>query len=285
MDTSKDTLGDRMKQYEASTTEQYFMRTLPLYARIDGRAFHTFTRGLESQFSTVGNYAHQFSKAMQYSCAELVKEFNADLGFVQSDEISLGWKSVEKAPFEGRIFKLESVIASQATGFFYKFALDESMDAEQGLSSDRLKLRERVLKICPTFDCRVYQVPSLEELVNCFVWRENDAIKNSISSYAMEFYSTKQLMKKNQKDRLELLDEDGHPWRDLPIQMRRGTYFARKVKNFTGPQGDYVRTIVEEVFTHEQLAKIDNKVGYVFGWEEPILVDRSNNNGDARRIV
>ena len=286
MSDSKDTLGDRMKRYEAATTENYFMQGLPLYARIDGRAFHTFTRGLESQFKSAGNGANQFFKAMQYVCKGLVDELNADIGFTQSDEISLGWKNVEKAPFDGRIFKLESVIASQATGYFYKFALDGRLDPYYSLSNDRIKLRERVLNICPTFDCRIYQVPSLDELVNCFVWRENDAIKNSISSYAMEFYSSKQLHQKNQKDRLEMLDEDGHPWRDLPIELRRGTYFARKNKTYDGPEGQYIRTIVEEVFTHEQLAKIENKVGYVFEGEEPVLLQRSlGESGEARKVI
>jgi tRNA(His) 5'-end guanylyltransferase len=273
----KDSLGDRMKQYEATITERYFMQDLPVYARVDGRAFHTFSKGLESQFPTAGNESHQLFKAMQYTCRELVKEFNADVGFVQSDEISLGWTDIKKAPFDKRIFKLESVIASQATGFFYKFALDESLDDSfGGLNDDRVKIRDKVLRICPTFDCRVFQVPSLNELVNCFVWRENDAIKNSVSSYSLEFFSHRELENKTSEDRIKMLEQIGHPWEELPIELRRGTYYKRILHEYKPANGEpYVRSSIDEVFSHDKLAKIANKVEYIFFDAEPIKVTNS----------
>lgn len=285
----KDSLGDRMKEYEAAETERYFMRGLPLYARIDGRAFHTFTRGLESQFPTSTDTHHQLFKAMQYVCRRLVDKLNADMGFVQSDEISLGWKDIKSAPFDGRIFKLESVIASQATGFFYRFAFSQEFDddrcnPESSCSVDRTILQDRIFSIVPTFDCRVFQVPNIMELVNLFVWRENDAIKNSVSSYAQEFFSANELNGKTQTARMEMLREAGHDWHELPLTVKRGTYYARRNKTISGPEGDYVRTVVEEKFDHEQLAKIENKVGYFFNDEEPVLINRSNNNGDVRIV-
>ena len=99
-----DNLGDRMKRYEALTTSVMLMENLPIYARIDGRAFHSFCRGLDKPFDL------EFVKVMQNTCQELVLNTNAILGYVQSDEISLAWLDSTKAPFDGRLFKLESVL-------------------------------------------------------------------------------------------------------------------------------------------------------------------------------
>ena len=107
-----ETLGDRMKAFESITTSTTLMPHTPVYARIDGRAFHTFCRGFEKPFS------RSFVTAMQETCKELVVKTGAIVGFVQSDEISLGWEDYTKAPFNGRLFKLQSVLASIASTAF-----------------------------------------------------------------------------------------------------------------------------------------------------------------------
>ena len=252
--SDKDSLGDRMKQYEAATTEQYFMPGLPLYARLDGRAFHTFTRGLGKPYPGARNVDFSFFNLMALLCQALVKETNADLGYVQSDEISLGWKDVKTAPFDGRKFKIESVFASLAGAHFMRLIHqpDEELFKE---------IQKRAALHVPCFDCRVFQLPNLVELANVFVWRENDAIKNSISSYAMEFFSDKELHGKDQKDRLEMLRDMGKPWECLLPQIRRGNYYARVNYEIEGQNGEKaVRSKISNVLTfHNQLAKIENR--------------------------
>ena len=110
-----DTLGNRMKSYENLSTSRQLMPNCPVYARIDGRAFHTLCKGLKKPYSIA------FIQTMQEVCKYLVGETGAVLGYVQSDEISLGWLDYSKAPFEGRIQKLESVLASMASAKFVQF--------------------------------------------------------------------------------------------------------------------------------------------------------------------
>ena len=275
MDYLKDTLGNRIKKYESSTTEQYFMIGLPLYARLDGRAFHTFTKGFGVPYPKTENYDLSFQILMQEVCRSLVRETNASLGYVQSDEISLGWIDVSKAPFEGRKFKLESVLASLCTSFFIKYALENKLP-ENVSKQNWGKIKNKVLQMTPSFDCRVFQVPNLIELANCFVWRENDAIKNSISSYANMIFSKNELNGKNSSERCMMLKESGYDWNELSIETRRGTYFKRNNKVFTNDKNEeYIRTVVENVFEHERLSKIANKVEYLFEGEPPIKVTTS----------
>ncbi len=275
----KDSLGDRMKQYEAVSTEQYFMPELPLYARLDGRAFHTFTRGLGKPYPGSKKEGFAFFHLMALLCQALVKDTNADLGYVQSDEISLGWKDVKTAPFDRRKFKMESVFASLAGARFMQLI-------NQPDGGTYAEIRKRAESYIPCFDCRVIQLPNLTELANMFVWRENDAIKNSISSYAMEFFSDKELAGKNQADRLEMLRGIGKPWESLLSQIRRGHYFAKTNYEIIGQSGEKaIRSKVSHVLVfHDQLAKIENKVGYLFNKEDPILLDRSlGASGDSRK--
>ena len=285
MKNEKDSLGDRMKRYEAATTEQYFMPELPLYARLDGRAFHTFTRGLGKPYPGAKNMDFTFFNLMALLCQALVKDTNADLGYVQSDEISLGWKDVKSAPFDCRKFKMESVFASLAGARFMQLINKEQETVDS--SRPFAEIRRRAEIHIPCFDCRVIQLPNLVELANAFVWRENDAIKNSISSYAMELFSDKELHGKTQKERLEMLREKGMPWESLLTCIRRGHYFAKVNYEVEGPNGEKaIRSRVDHVLVnHDQLAKIENKVGYLFDGEEPILLDRSlGESGDSRKV-
>ena len=213
-----DSLGNRMKSYEVLSTSRQLMPNCPVYARIDGRAFHTFTRGLKKPFSET------FISAMQYTCMKLVEATGANLGYVQSDEISLGWKDFTKAPFEGRIQKLESVLASMASAFFMHSVW---FDVIEQPTDDNLEAR--CMKIPPTFDCRIFNVPDMIELANCFLWRENDSIKNSISGMALNFYSHKQIQGKSGEEKIAMMKEKGYDfYRDTDEAFLRGTFYRRE---------------------------------------------------------
>jgi hypothetical protein len=47
---SKDSLGDRMKAYESLEADHLIDAEVPLVVRLDGRAFSTFTRGMNKPF-------------------------------------------------------------------------------------------------------------------------------------------------------------------------------------------------------------------------------------------
>lgn len=120
----KDDLGDRMKLYESMEAGRRLMPLLPALARIDGRAFHSFTRGMARPFDAT------FSACMVDTTAALVRDTGACMGYTQSDEITLAWHSRNahsKIWFDGRVAKMTSQLAAQATLIFYRLVLERSV--------------------------------------------------------------------------------------------------------------------------------------------------------------
>ena len=208
----KDALGDRMKMYEAAEAGRRFMPLLPILARIDGRCFSSFTRGMGRPFD------QRFVRCMVETVRKLMEETNACMGYTQSDEISLVWHSESvktQVWFDGRIAKMTSQLAAHATLHFYR-AVETIVPGY----AERL----------PTFDARVWQVPNRTEAANVFLWREWDATKNSTSMAASHYYSPKQLHGKNGPERQEMLFQKGINWNDYPTHFKRGTYVQKRVE-------------------------------------------------------
>ena len=209
-----DTLGDRMKMYEGIEADRFLMPGLPICARLDGRSFHNFTRGLKRP------YDERLSKLMIETTKALVEETKANIGYTQSDEISLVWIAPNvksETFFAGRIQKLCSVLASIATGAF---------------NANKIELLPEKKSIA-TFDCRAWNVPNIDEAVNSLRWREWDATKNSITMAASSMYSHKELQGKNGSVKQEMMFTKGVNFNDYPAFFKRGTYVQRK--NFTRP--------------------------------------------------
>lgn len=232
MSESKDSLGDRMKSYEELSTSRQLMPNCPVYARIDGRAFHTLCKGLKKPYSLA------FIDTMQEVCRYLVEETGAVLGYVQSDEISLGWVDYTKAPFEGRIQKLESVLASMASAKFVQFIEASKSSSPLNINHGIDILWHSTQIHVPSFDCRIFNVPSMVELANAFLWRENDAIKNSITGMALHFFSHKQIQGKSGEEKIAMMKEKGYDfYRDTDEAFLRGTFFQRD---------NYLKTLTDE---------------------------------------
>lgn len=208
---AKDGLGDRCKEYELAEAGRRAMRGLPLFARLDGRAFHTFTRDLKRP------YEEGMSRAMIETTRYLVHEMTALVGYTQSDEITLAWfepsQSVSDYAFDGRFQKLASVLAGMASAKFCQLIRD---------------LLPHKVDALPHFDCRVWQVPTLDDAADVFVWREDDATKNSISMAAGAHYTDAELLGKSSSAKQELLWQKGINWNDYPAFFKRGTYLQRR---------------------------------------------------------
>lgn len=208
-----DDLGDRMKLYEGAESGRRLMPLLPVLARIDGRAFHGFTRGMDRPFDA------RFSVCMLETATALVRETGACMGYTQSDEITLAWHSrttQSQIWFDGRVAKMTSQLAAQATLIFYRLVLKRMPEY-----ADRL----------PTFDARVWNVPNRTEGANALLWREWDAAKNSVSMAASAHYSHKELMGKNSRDKHDMLHAKGVNWNDYPALFRRGAYVQRRTES------------------------------------------------------
>ena len=291
-----DELGTRIKEYEALTTSRKFMKGLPVYARIDGRAFHTFCRGLNKPF------CHELVETMQEVTKFLIEETHAQLGYVQSDEISLCWLDVDKAPFDGKLFKLESVLSSLATSKFVNYIYEKYFEAYFNLKAMEKQsdphcerygyqfdceswfpLYNKVKKLNPSFDCRVFQLPNEIELANTFIWREIDAVRNSVSMLAQANFSHKELQGKDKKAMITMLEEKGIRWNELDSDLKQGAYFRRiniekyledeiwnRIPDNKKPESRYcIRSVIEK-YTLPIMKNVKNKVGVYFYGEEPI---------------
>lgn len=206
----KDKLGDRMKEYEA-LTESRLMPLLPTLARVDGRSFHTFTRGMERP------YDPRMAQAMVETAQWLAQETNACMTYTQSDEITLVWHATDPKSqiwFDGRHSKMVSQIAALATLRFYRACLE---------------LMPEYAEKMPSFDARVWQVPNTTEAANVFLWREWDATKNSITMAASSVYSHKELHGKNGSEKQEMLWQKGINWNDYPAFFKRGSFVQRRL--------------------------------------------------------
>jgi len=138
-------------------------------------------------------------------------------GYTQSDEITLAWYSKDPKSqiyFDGRIQKMCSTLAASCSVRFNRLLpeyLPEKADEE------------------PTFDCRIWQLPTREEAANVFLWREFDATKNSITMAAQSFYSHKELMGKNGSEKQEMLFQKNVNWNNYPAFFKRGSYVQRRI--------------------------------------------------------
>jgi len=188
------------------------MPLLPVMVRIDGRAFHSFVQGLERP------YDQRLSQMMIDTTKYLVQETNAVMGYCQSDEISLCYESTDpnvQIFFDGRCAKIISQLAAMTSVFFFEQCLE--------------KLPPEYAKKRPTFDCRAWNVPCRYEATNTFLWREQDATKNSISMAARAKYDHKDLVDKNGPEMQEMLFQKGINWNDYPRFFKRGTFVQRRV--------------------------------------------------------
>lgn len=223
-----DALGDRCKAFEMAEAGRKAMLGLPLLARLDGRAFHSFTRGLKRPHDP------DFVTCMLETTKALVEEFRPRVGYTQSDEITLAWLEPSggrsQYPFDGRFQKMTSVLAGYASAVFA-----------------RLVLRYLPAKAdaVPCFDCRVWQVPTIDDALDVFRWREDDAVKNSVSMLAQAHFSHRQLHEKHTRDKLIMLEERGVVWGNEPTHVKRGVYLKRRT--------------VERELTPDELARIPEK--------------------------
>lgn len=229
-----DVIGTRMKKNYESISKTKLTRRTPAIIRLDGKAFHTFTKGLERPFDEL--LMNVMAKTTKYLCENIQ---GAKIGYTQSDEISILMTDYEKfttdAWFDYEVQKIVSVSSSICTLAFAKFWEEESVsfarkyyETENTTDEDHKEFMKRLDVLTSKnfkalFDSRVFNIPK-EEVANYFYWRQKDASKNSISMLAETKFSHKQLHKKSTSDRQNMLFiEHGINWNDMPTTMKRGT--------------------------------------------------------------
>lgn len=244
-----DSLGNRMKEYE-NAYRLYLPKKLPVIIRIDGRAFHTFTKGFKRPFDEF------FQGIMSLMTKELCEAVaGVKLAYTQSDEISLlltNDDDINTEPwFNNNLQKLVSLSASIATLAFNKYY-------EAELYHDfKDDVKPYVSGIwCAQFDARAFVLPK-EEVVNYFIWRQQDATRNSIQMVAQSLYSHKELLNKNTSEQQEMIFQKGQNWNDYPTRYKRGLcYLKRKIELQAGEEtwlrNQWVADLDIPIFTQDR---------------------------------
>lgn len=195
-------LSKRMVAYEKCTVSPLPINT-PIILRVDGRAFHTFTRGMEKPFDM--GFIFNMDGVAYALCEEIM---NARIAYLQSDEISiLIYPTIEADVWFGNnVQKMTSVSASLASA-----VMSESYPGRR-----------------ITFDSRVFAVPE-KDVVNYFIWRQRDWERNSVQMLARKYYSQKELQGKSNAEMHEMIFQKGDNWNELETLLKRGRCIRKSV--------------------------------------------------------
>ena len=236
----KDSLGDRMKINYENIERRYLMRRMPTIIRVDGKAFHTFTKGFERPFDDV--FINSMWEAAVYLCENVQ---GCKMAYMQSDEISLlltDYDSLDtQAWFDKNIVKMISVSASMATMAFNNAFITRAgqhifhhrniPDDERAVFNNRIKVAGTAM-----FDSRVFNIPK-EEVCNYFIWRQQDATRNAIQMLGQAHFTHKQLHEKDQNEIQEMLwQEKQINFNDLPAYLKRGASVIKETYEKDGAE-------------------------------------------------
>jgi tRNA(His) 5'-end guanylyltransferase len=241
----RDDLGNRMKTFYEEIPKTKLMRRCPVICRLDGKAFHTFTRGFKRPFDDV------LIKTMQETAKYLCENIQGcQLAYTESDEISLLLIDYQRfetsAWFDYEIQKMCSISASMATMAFNKF-FEVFIKEENYIFSDEMlengdynpnyknkelfniwTVHKQAAKKGAMFDARVFNIPR-EEVTNYFYWRQLDASRNSIQMVGQVNFSHKELQNKSCNDIQDMLmTQKGINWNDFPTYQKRGSCVVKE---------------------------------------------------------
>jgi len=244
-----DELGIRMKTYYERIPKTKLMRRCPVAIRLDGKAFHTFTRGFQRPFDEV--LIKSMRETMKYLCENIQ---GCVLGYTQSDEITIILVDYKKltssAWFDYEVQKMCSIAASMATMAFNK-AFSKTFEewacthtSHLDFSNPNNDIDEEKIKICKAyrkaqekgamFDARCFNIPK-EEVTNLVYWRQLDAARNSVQMVGQAHFSHAELQNKSCNDIQEMLfTQKGINWNDLPTHQKRGSCCIKAWKNHQG---------------------------------------------------
>lgn len=203
-------LGDRMKAYEEVFRQKLPVR-MPVIVRLDGKAFHTLTRGCEKPFDW------KLREAMIKATLAVLEEMPARFAYMQSDEISfllIDYNKFESMQwFDGVVQKIASVSASVMGAHF-------SLEWKKP----------------GYFDARVFAVPE-RDIKNYFIWRQRDCMRNAISGIAQSKFSVNELHGKKSEEMVEMLKGTDTPVENFHPIWRLGTVAIRgEMESMAAPE-------------------------------------------------
>lgn len=234
---NKDSLGDRMKSHYENIPKTRLTRREPVIIRIDGKAFHTFTRGFQRPFDNI--LIESMQETMKYLCENIQ---GCKLGYCQSDEISLfitDYETINTAAwFDYQVQKMCSIAASMATLAFNRVFWEKIRDLDHDYYeyptkefNELIEIYYKALEKGAMFDARCFSIPK-EEVCNYFLWRQNDCVRNSIQMVGQANFSHKELQNKS-CDEIQnmLMAQKNINWNDFDTVKKRGSCCAKTGKH------------------------------------------------------
>ena len=279
-----DCIGDRMKSYE-NCYRLYIPKRTPIIIRLDGCHWHTFTKGFKKPFDDI------LMRAMEETATVLCHDIEGvKVAYTQSDEISLlitNNDTWETQPWFGNnIQKMASVAASIATLAFnrafnalvHDFINDVYYKDPSVTTSKVLDIYLNARDKGATFDARVFVLPA-DEVCNYFIWRQQDAIRNSIQSMGQTHFSHKELMNKSCENIKQMLVEKNLKWESIPVSCQRGVCVVKKPAKITTRIDMKAMTYME--MTRNRWTVDDNIPLF---WEDRKYIDGLFNHGGENYI-
>ena len=264
----RDELGARMKEFYEAVPKTKLTRRIPVAIRIDGKAFHTFTRGFTKPFDEI--LIRTMTETMKYLCENIQ---GCVFGYTQSDEITLILVDYQNlntsAWFDYEIQKMCSISASMATMAFNR-AFAKNVDgwgrsifpdwddggANEEIDENLLKLNDiyqKAIEKGAIFDSRCFNIPK-EEVANLIYWRQLDAMRNSILMVGQANFSHKELQGKSCNEIKDMLNEKKSiNWDELPAYQKQGSCCIKKdsgwiidtlIPIFKGENRSYINDLI-----------------------------------------
>ena len=203
-----------MKKYEVYADLRVPVNS-KIIVRLDGRSFHSFAQKMDLEKP----YDDNFYRIMVKVCKDLFEEFSPIFIYTFSDEISI---LMDNVPFNGRIEKINSVMASFASS---SFTYNYGKEFPKPVAFDS--------RIIPINDSDIYAY---------FKWRQDESWRNCVNAYGIHFlkseYSSSEANEKinglNLSDIHELLFQNGINLNDVETWKKRGIGIYRKNKEIKG---------------------------------------------------
>lgn len=280
MSKEKNTLSIRMKEFYENRAKTQLIRRMPVAIRIDGRAFHTFTKNFQKPFDEI--FMKSMQETMKYLCENIQ---GCVLGYTQSDEITLILTDYKKytsdAFFNYEVQKVCSIAASMATMAFNKAFVKNVSEIYKNRYKDKDKCLmpydlyntyQNAIDKGAMFDARCFNIPK-EEVTNLLYWRQQDASKNSVSMAASAYFSHNELQEKTTSERQEMLFSKGINWNDYPTTCKRGSCciknemimepYGFKMLCKDVPDGHWFIDTEIPIFKGDGRAYIENRINFI----------------------
>lgn len=223
-----DTMGDRLKSYE-NTMRIYMPRRCYTIVRVDGRSFHTFTKRCKRPFDD------RLRRVMQKVALALCEGMSGScFAYEQSYEVTVVMADfatpTTEAWFDNNLQKVVTGAAAIATSTFIRNWIVELLEEDFDSVTSRKAVINLVMKSDAKFDARAWTLSDPWEVYNTFLWRQNDATRNSLQMIAQSLYSHKELHGKKQPDLQEMIFKKGQNFNNFPDHLKRGSWVVYDIE-------------------------------------------------------